>query len=81
MFDAWFSGFLLAVECSAVVNMRLLKLAGGGNDAFSEASLMIQEKVAAAVEAQAALFRGSTTLAVIERFREHVAENNKRLAA
>jgi hypothetical protein len=39
MFDAWLSAVLLSVESSAVITLRLLKIAGGGRDAFTEASL------------------------------------------
>ena len=81
MLDAWFSAMMLAVECSAVVNMRLIKIARGGSEAYAEATLMCQEKIAAAVEAHSALWNGGSTISVIERYREHVAANTKRLTA
>ena len=80
MFDAWLSAAMLTLECIAVVNLRLMKIGGGGSGAYAEASLMIEEKIAAAVEAQSALWSGKSTFSVIERYREHVAANTKRLA-
>ena len=79
MFDAWLSAAMLALECSAVVNLRLMKIAEGGSDAYAEASLMMEEKLAAAVEAQTAFWSGNSIYSVIERYREHVAANTKRL--
>lgn len=79
MFEAWLSAAMLALECNAVVNLRLMKIADGGSDAYAEASLMIHEKIAAAVEAQTAMWSGKSTFSVIERYREHVAANTKRL--
>jgi len=64
-----------------VVGLRLAKIAGGGSDAYAEASLMVREKMAAAFEAQAAMWSGGTTSSVIDRYREHVAANAKRLTA
>lgn len=72
---------MLTLESSAVVNLRLFKIARGGSDAYAEASLMVHEKLAAAAEAQAALWSGNSPISVIERYREHVAANTKRLTA
>ena len=41
---------------------------------------MITEKIAAAVEALSSMMSGGTPMALIERYREHVAENACRLA-
>ena len=41
---------------------------------------MITEKIAAAVEALSSMMSGGTPMAVIERYREHVAGNACRLA-
>ena len=79
MFEAWMSALMLAVESNNVVRLRLWKLAGGGGDAITETSLMVQEKIAAAFEAQVAMWNGRSTSSVIERYREHVAANAKRL--
>jgi hypothetical protein len=72
---------LLVVESNTVIGLRLLKLASGGGDACAEARLMVGEKFAAALEAQTAIWTGGTATAVIERYRERVAENAKRLTA
>jgi hypothetical protein len=80
MLDAWMSALMLVVESNNVIGLRLAKFASGGSDAYDEASLMVQEKVAAAFEAQAAMWSGGTTSTVIARYREHVAANAKRLA-
>ena len=81
MFEAWLSTLMLFVESNNVVGLRLAKIAGGGSDAYAEASLMVREKIAAAFEAQAAMWSGGTTSSVIDRYREHVAANAKRLTA
>jgi hypothetical protein len=81
MFQSWFSAVLLAFESNDVVRLRLARIAAGGSDAYDEASLMWDEKVAAALEAYAAIWNGSTTISVIERYREHVAANRLRLSA
>jgi len=81
MFEAWMSTLMLFVESNNVVGLRLAKIAGGGSDAYAEASLMVREKMAAAFEAQAAMWSGGTTSSVIDRYREHVAANAKRLTA
>ena len=56
MLDAWMSALMLAIESNNVVELRLLKIAGGGSDAYAEASLMVREKIAAAFEAQEAMW-------------------------
>ena len=81
MFETWMSTLMLFVESNNVVGLRLAKIAGGGSDAYAEASLMVREKMAAAFEAQAAMWSGGTTSSVIDRYREHVAANAKRLTA
>ena len=78
MFKSWMSALMLAVESNNVVRLRLWKLAGGGSDAFTEASLMVHEKIAAALEAQAAIWSGGSTSSVMS-YRERVAANAKRL--
>jgi hypothetical protein len=81
MLEAWLSAVMLAVESSEVVSLRMMKISQGGGDAYSEAALMLREKVAAGVEAQKAIWSGDTISSVIERYREHVAANAKRLTA
>jgi hypothetical protein len=72
----WAAGAMLAVEASEVVRLRCEKLSHG-----DEAVLMVSEKVAAAFEAFASLLSGATPAAGVQRYREHVAANAKRLSA
>ena len=77
----WYAGVMLAVEASEVVRLRCEKLSHGDEAAGQEAVLMVSEKVAAAFEAFASLLSGATPAAVVQRYREHVAANAKRLSA
>ena len=77
----WYAGAMLAVEASEVVRLRCEKLSHGDEAAGREAVLMVSEKVAAAFEAFASLLSGATPAAVVQRYREHVADNAKRLSA
>ena len=80
MLNSWFAATLLAWEAANVVGFRMTKLAGGGDAAYTEAHLMISEKVAAGMEAIGALMMGRTPDEIIQRYREHVAANASRLA-
>ncbi|KJC52056.1 hypothetical protein UB31_01650 [Bradyrhizobium sp. LTSP849] len=77
----WYAGAMLAVEASEVVRLRCEKLSHGDEAAGREAALMVSEKVAAAFEAMASLLAGATPATIIQRYREHVAANAKRLSA
>ncbi|MDN3278425.1 hypothetical protein QWJ07_29475 [Frankia sp. RB7] len=77
----WYAGAMLAVEASEVVRLRCEKLSHADEAAGQEAVLMVSEKVAAAFEAFASLLSGATPAAVVQRYREHVAANAKRLSA
>jgi hypothetical protein len=77
----WYAGAMLAVEASEVVRLRCEKLSHGDEAAGQEAVLMVSEKVAAAFEAFASLLSGATPAVVVQRYREHVAANAKRLSA
>ncbi|WP_456622910.1 hypothetical protein [Bradyrhizobium sp. P5_C12] len=77
----WYAGTMLAVEASEVVRLRCEKLSHGDEAAGHEAMLMMSEKIAAAFEATASLLAGATPAAIIQRYREHVAANAKRLSA
>ena len=81
MLDPWYCATLLAFEAHDVMRLRMMRLAGGGIDAFWEVHLMIIEKLGAAVEALSSLMFGGTPMSVIERYRERVAANAFRLAA
>jgi len=75
----WYAATMLAVESIDVVGSRLQRLAAGGSEAWTEAHLMMFEKVDAAFEATATLAGGGTPAEIIERYREHVAANAARL--
>jgi hypothetical protein len=76
----WFAGTMLAIESCEVFRLRLEKFAKHEDSAGREACLMVSEKIAAAFEATASLFAGATPAAIIDRYREHVAANTKRLS-
>jgi hypothetical protein len=71
---------MLAVEASEVVRLRCEKLSHGDEAAGQEAMLMVSEKIAAAFEATVSLLSGATPAAVVQRYREHVAANARRLS-
>ena len=77
----WYAGAMLAVEASEVVRLRCEKLSHGDEAAGQEAALMVSEKIAAAFEAAAGRLAGATPAAIVQRYREHVAANARRLSA
>jgi hypothetical protein len=77
----WYAGAMLAVEAGEVVRLRLEKLSHADEEAEREAVLMVGEKIAAAFEAAASWLSGATPAFIINRYREHVADNAKRLSA
>ena len=77
----WFASTMLAYESFEVIRLRLEKLLIGGDDANHEARLMVSEKIDAMFEAGANLMAGATPASVVDRYREHVAANTKRLSA
>jgi hypothetical protein len=76
----WLAASMLAFESCEVMRLRLAKLAVGDLAADDEARLMVSEKVDAMFEAGASLMAGASPAAVIDRYREHVAANAKRLS-
>lgn len=76
-----FQLLLLSLEANTVIQRRLVLFAWGGASARAEASLMVREKVEAAIEAGGSLASGKSVDAVVARYREHVAANIERLAA
>ena len=76
----WLASAMLAFEACEVIQLRLAKLASGGDDADDEAHLMVSEKIDAMFEAGASMMAGATAAAVVGRYREHVAANARRLA-
>ena len=78
MYDP-FAFAMLAFEAQTVVQLRLTKLAWGGPAAFAEAQQIVSEKISASIEAAGTLMTGGSPDTVVARYREHVAENTKRL--
>jgi hypothetical protein len=70
---------MLAIESSGVVALRTMKLMSGDSDRFHEADLMVRKKIAAAFEAAASLMVGASGDQIVDRYRQHVAVNAKRL--
>jgi hypothetical protein len=60
--------------------MDFAKLAAGGIDAHHETRLIVSEKVGAIFEVGTGLLAGATAGSVINRFREQVASNARRLS-
>ena len=77
----WYASAMLACESFEVIRLRLEKFLIGGDDAQHEARLMVSEKVDAMFEAGSSLMAGGTPASIIDRYREHVAANTKRLSA
>jgi hypothetical protein len=76
----WLASAMLAFEACEVIRLRLTKLAGADADAEHEACLMVSEKLDAAFEAGASLMTGASAASIVDRYREHVAANAKRLS-
>ncbi|GJE42734.1 hypothetical protein [Methylobacterium soli] len=81
MYNPFFSSLMLAFEAQKVIELRLVRIAWGGTEAQSEMQSMVSEKVGAAVEAAGTILKGGSPEVVIARYREHVANNTKRLTA
>ena len=81
MYNPFLSTMMLAFEAQKVVEMRLVRIAWGGNEAHDEMQSMVAEKIGAAIEAAGTLMQGGSPESVIARYREHVAANTKRLSA
>ena len=80
MFGPFYSTVSLAFESGNVIGLRMMKMMSGGNGSHDEAHLMVMEKIHAMFEASASLLAGGTASSVIDRYREHVAANAKRLS-
>ncbi len=70
----------LAIEANEVIALRMTKIISGGPEAMTEIQLMITEKIDATVEAGTSLMFGQDPTAIVARFREHVASNQRRLS-
>jgi hypothetical protein len=80
MFVPFYSAMFLAFESGNVIGLRMMKMMSGGIGSRDEANLMVTEKVLAMFEASASLLAGGTAGSVVDRYREHVAANAKRLS-
>ena len=76
----WLTSALLVMEASEVIRLRLEKFARCETGANEEAGLMVTEKVVAALEATAKLMAGASPASIVDRYREHVAANARRLS-
>jgi hypothetical protein len=83
MFNVWwelaFASARLCQEAQEVVNLRLMKIAFGGNGSHSEAHRMVSEKSFALAEAVGTLVTGGSIDKVLRRYRSHVRANKRRL--
>jgi 2-iminoacetate synthase ThiH len=77
----WLASTMLAFEAFEVIRRRLTMFATPGEVADREAQLMVSEKIDAMFEAGANLMAGASAADVVDRYREHVAANAKRLQA
>jgi hypothetical protein len=80
MLFPWFQISMLAYESGNVIALRLAKCSAGDGKAVEECGLMVSEKVRAAFEAGMMVMAGGSASAVIDRYREYVASNVKRLS-
>lgn len=77
----------LGVEAQSVIALRTLKMAAGGTAANEEISLMVSEKVQAAMDAQfemtkaAMAGRADGPAKAVALYRRRVRANRKRLSA
>jgi hypothetical protein len=74
-----FASVRLCQEAQVVVNLRLMKLALGGNRSHVEANRMVSEKGFALAEALSTLATGGSPDKVLRRYRSHVRANKRRL--
>ena len=74
MYNPWFALSLnaaqLGIEAQSVIALRMLRFASGGGRMEAEATRMVTEKVAAAVEAQTA-----AAVAAVSGHPQHVVAN------
>ncbi len=79
-FYPWYPAMMLAIEAGSVIDMRLWKIARGGNEGAAESHLMVKEKIDALFEAGTVLIGGGSSAHIIEMYRRHVAANAARLS-
>jgi hypothetical protein len=59
-FYPWYPAMMLALEAGNVIDMRLWRIARGGDEGAAESHLMIKEKIEALFEAGAVLVGGGS---------------------
>ena len=90
-YDQWFKigvdAWLLGAEASAVMGLRIARLAAGGEAGAREAELMVSEKVRAGLELQVELMRAGPSLTplsgtrkALRHYQGKVAANRRRLS-
>lgn len=76
----WLNAAGIAAEAAVVIPLRLAKIARGGAAGGREARRMVDEKVAAGVQAALTLATGGSPAAVARQVRRKVRANRKRLS-
>jgi hypothetical protein len=74
------SFMMLALEANHVVALRMMTLMLGGRKGRREAERMVAEKIHAALETGVNLMAGASADKIVDRYRQHVAANAKRLS-
>ena len=80
MFKFWYDAAMLSLEAQQVIALRMMKFAGGGERARTEASRMVTEKVAESMAAAATLMSGGSGHTVMKTVRRRVRANARRLS-
>jgi hypothetical protein len=85
-FDVSLDAWRLAIEASAVIGLRTLKIAAGGPAGQAEARLMVDEKIAAGFDLQAKAISGglggspaAAASATLAHYQRKVTANRRRL--
>ncbi|GJE55135.1 MULTISPECIES: hypothetical protein [Methylobacterium] len=81
MYNPFHSAMMLSIEAQKVIELRLVRIAWGGQAGQDEIQSMVAEKISASIEAFGTLMTGGSPETVVERYREHVAANTARLSA
>jgi hypothetical protein len=74
------SFLMLALEANHVVALRMMTLMLGGRNGRREAERMVAEKTHAALETSVNLMAGASADKIVDRYRQRVAANAKRLS-
>ncbi|GEP00280.1 hypothetical protein [Methylobacterium haplocladii] len=81
MYNPFHSAMMLSIEAQKVIELRLVRIAWGGQAGQDEIQSMVAEKINASIEAFGTLMTGGSAETVVARYREHVAANTVRLSA